>query len=211
MKKVAMAMSFVAVLVGLSQAQVLPEKEEILARFVTAVGGVEALNSRSSVDYAGTIVQDLSWKDPTHSETPFRARADATGKVIYAEGVGCADFPEQDSGTLGRKLRWLMLPDFALKIETSFPELQVQGRQLWQGRQKIVLVPENLDPTYYTLFFDEESGLLTHIGFYVELSDWRSVEGVLFPHRFSTSRKGGHTTWMLDEVTATKKPPEMGG
>ena len=63
----------------------LPAVQDVLARFVEAVGGAQALEAVSERHYSGTIVQDLSWDDPRYSVKPFLAAADARGVVRYAE------------------------------------------------------------------------------------------------------------------------------
>jgi hypothetical protein len=178
----------------------LPEVEQVLDRFVEAVGGRAALERIEVRRFRGTIVQDLTWKEPQHQETPFVAETGAGGRVRYAESADWADLPELDSGEPRRKLRWLMHPRFALVAEEFFPDLEVTGREVRGGRAVIVLAPEELPYEHYALYFDEETGLLNHIGYHNELPDWRNVDGVLFPGRIVFGRKGGHTTWVFEEV-----------
>ena len=60
----------------------LPTTREVLDRFVTAVGGRQALEALELRRARGTIVQDLTWTDPQHQETPFVAEADVSGRVL---------------------------------------------------------------------------------------------------------------------------------
>ena len=173
---------------------------EVLDRFVEAVGGAECFADLDVRHYRGTIVQDLSWEDPTHTEVPFLAEADARGQVRYAEVDAWSDLPTAEDTDLRSKLRWVMHPHYALVVEDFFPELTVSGREVRAGRPVVVLAPRDLDYTYYALYFDEESGLLAHIGYHNDLEDWREVDGVLYPHRWVFGRKGGHTTYVFDEV-----------
>lgn len=115
----------------------LPTVEEVLARFVAAVGGQEALQRVDVRRCEGTIVQDLSWTDPTHQEAPF---------------VVVLSSPEQEF-------------------------------------------------SYFALYFDLETGLLNHIGYHNEILEYRRVDGVCSPYRMVFGRKGGHTTYVLSEVT----------
>ncbi len=183
----------------------LPTVTAVLDRFVSAAGGTEALRSLEERHYRGTIIQDLSWKDPTREEKPFLAAADADGLVRYAEVADWSDLPAEDAD-LRSKLRWILHPRFALVVEEFFPELRVDRREVREGRDVVVLVPKDLKPEYYSLYFDEESGLLTHIGYHNWLQDWREVDGVLYPHKWVCGRKGGHTTYVWEEV-ANGPPP----
>ena len=76
----------------------LPTTEEVLERFVAAVGGRSVLEQLDVRQCRGTIVQDLTWTDPQHQETPFVAEADAAGRVRYAESADWSDLPASDSG-----------------------------------------------------------------------------------------------------------------
>jgi hypothetical protein len=179
----------------------LPTTDEVLGRFIAAVGGREALESLEQRRVRGTIVQDLSWTDPQHQETPFIALADAAGVVLYAETQDWADLPAVDDGEPRRKLRWILHPRFALVVQEFFPALEVRGRERRAGRDLLVLAPQGLPFEHYALYFDEESGLLRHVGYHNDLEDWREVEGgVLMPGRWIFGRKGGHTTYVFEEV-----------
>ena len=56
-----------------------------LQRFIEAVGGSQALEDRAGLGFEGVIIQDLTWTDPQHTETPFVAWAGLDGRVLYAE------------------------------------------------------------------------------------------------------------------------------
>jgi len=184
-------------------AEKLPSVDDVLGRFIEAVGGVDALQAIDERYYRGTITQDLSWDDPQHTETPFMAVADATGKVRYAETSDWSELPGTDTTGLRNKLRWIFHPRFALVVEDFFPGLSVDRREVRDGRSVVVLVPADLKPEYHSLYFDEETGLLNHVGYHNELGDWREWDGVLYPHRWVFGRKGGHTTYVWQEVLNT--------
>jgi hypothetical protein len=190
---------------GAAGAGELPGKQEGLDRFVAAVGGRQALLDRPTLRYEGVIIQDLSWTDPQHTETPFVAEASPDGTVLHAETDRLEDLPAHDTGQPRNKLRWLMHPRCALVVEEFFPDLEVVRKEVRNGRPVVVLEPAGMDPAYPALYFDEETGLLNHIGFYNDLKEWREVEGVLFPHVFAASRKGGHTTHHFEAITAGKR------
>ena len=199
----------VALAAGVAAAQPpadLPTVEAVLARFVAAVGGATALEQPQVRHYRGTIVQDLTWTDPQHQETPFLAEADAAGRVRYAEVAAWADVPDTNASSLSAKLRWILHPRFALQVEEFFPNLAVTGRETRNGRPVVVLSPRDLKFEHYALYFDEETGLLNHVGYHNDVQDWREVDGVLFPHRWVFGRKGGHTTYVFAEVAAGPAP-----
>jgi len=186
----------------------LPTTRAVLERFVAAVGGRTVLERQRVRHYRGTIVQDLTWTDPQHQETPFLAEADAAGCVRYAECGAWADLPDTHAADLEAKLRWVLHPHFALQVEDFFPALMVTGREMRDGRAVVVLTPRDLDPAYYALYFDEETGLLSHVGFHNDLEDWRAEGGVLYPHRWVFGRKGGHTTYVFETVGSGPAPTD---
>lgn len=187
-------------LAGRADAHELPTVADVLGRFTDAVGGTAAIEAIEQRHYRGTITQDLNWDDPQHRETPFIAFANADGTVRYAETADWSDLPNADSTDLQRKLRWVFHPRFALVVEDFFPGLRVDRREVRAGRNVIVLVPGELKPEYYSLYFDEETGLLNHVGYHNDLGDWRAMDGVRHPHRWAFGRKGGHTTYRWREV-----------
>ena len=193
-------------LTSAANAEELPSVEDVLGRFVAAVGGVAALEAIDERHYRGVIVQDLDWDDPQHMETPFIASADAGGTVRYAETAAWSDLPAADAVDLQAKLRWVFHPRFALVVEDFFPDLRVDRREQRAGRNVVVLVPEGLRPEFFSLYFDEETGLLNHIGYHNDLGDWREMHGVTHPHRWAFGRKGGHTTYTWREVIGSKAP-----
>lgn len=186
----------------------LPTTRAVLDRFVAAVGGRAALDRLSVRHYRGTIVQDLTWTDPQHQETPFLAEADAAGCVRYAEAAAWGDLPDSHATDLGDKLRWILHPRFASRVEEFFPGLMVTARETRDGRPVVVLTPRDLNPAYYALSFDEETGLLSHVGYHNDLRDWRVENGVLYPHRWVFGRKGGHTTYVFDLIAAGPAPAD---
>lgn len=197
-------------LAPVASAEDLPAVSEVLERFVEAVGGRATLERIELRRCRGTIVQDLSWHDPPHSETPFVVEADAHGTVRYAESESWADLPADDDGALQRKLRWIVHPRFALVVETFFPGLRVTGREMRAGRSVIVLAPADLPYEHYALYFDEATGLLAHVGYHNDLQDWREVDGVRFPSRWVFGRKGGHTTYRFDELGTAPQAEDAG-
>ncbi len=184
----------------------LPDAGAVLDRFVEAVGGRTALESLDVRRFRGTIVQDLTWTEPTHQETPFVAETDGNGGIRYAESADWANLPRLDTGEPRRKLRWLMHPRFALVVSEFFPNLRVTGREVRDGRRVIVLAPSDLPYEHYALYFDEQTGLLRHVGYHNDVKDWQTFDGVLFPCRWVFGRKGGHTTYVFEKVTAGLNP-----
>lgn len=203
---VLLALSVVLSCAPAARAGELPSVDEVLDRFVEAVGGEEAFEGIDVRQIRGTIVQDLTWGEPPHQETPFIVRSDTWGRVFFAESDSWADLPALDKGEPGRKLRWIFHPRFALVVREFFPDLVVVERQVRDGRRVVVLASKKLDFSGYALYFDEESGLLSHVGYHNDLVGWHDVGGVQMPRRWVFGRKGGHTSYVFEEISAEAKP-----
>lgn len=188
------------------KAEEWPSATGVLENFVAAVGGERALAARDSIRFTGIIVEEIEGREPSRTSTPFRAVGRADGSLRYAESETWSDLPAVDTGEPSKKLRWLMHPRFALVLPEFFPGLEVVRREARDGRPFVVMVPAVGKFAHDALYFEESSGLLQHLGYFIDLRDWRPEGGVLFPHEIVFSRKGGHTTYRFDKVQAFPAP-----
>ena len=206
----------VPIVVGQTE-EVLPTVDQVLKRYVEAIGGSEAIEKLTSRDCRGQLTHDLSSrKPPVHEEVQFSMISkvpnccllmfNRAGQIKRAGFDGTVGWRQRDGKisvdeSVGRdKLAWLINPQNAQHIEEYFPELFVGGTEVLGNKTVVVLEPVNLDKTYFALYFDTETGLLVRIGYYWNLKDYRPVDGVLFPHRIVTSRKGGTSTYDFHRV-----------
>jgi len=197
-------------------AEDLPSADEIVRRYVEASGGREAIESLNTRVSVGRLIHDLSWKVPPREVVPFAAYAAVPGRVLMVEHMGegtrCEGFDGrttwvQDAGGIRSKdepfrskTAWLFDPQGALRIEVYFPGLEVTSRKTTAGRMVYLLESPGLDPAHHALSFDAETGLLTGIGYYWSILDYREVDGIKVPHRVEMSRKGGSSTFVFDLV-----------
>jgi hypothetical protein len=194
----------------------LPSTDTILRRYVEASGGMDAIESLETRVTVGRLIHDLSWKVPPREVTPFAAYAAVPGRVLMVEhkgeGTRCEGFDRrdtwvQDAGGITSKdepfrskTAWLFDPQGSLRIEEYFPGLEFTSTKMIDGRRVYVLESPGLDSAHYALAFDSETGLLTGIGYYWSILDYREVDGIKIPHRVEMSRKGGSSTFVLDLV-----------
>ena len=117
----------------------------------------------------------------------------------YVEAVGGRDAIEKLSSRVCTGKR---ITDLTTRQQPIYePKLSYEGRHSINGMETHALKPASLQPEYYMLYFSVESGLLVGIGYYRLIEDYREVDGVLFPHRISTGRKGGLTVYDFEKVT----------
>lgn len=199
-----------------SAAESLPSLASILERYVEALGGREAIVRLETRRCSGWLVTDLPSRRPpvfeklemeTYSALPDRwllVGRDSSGvlKNGFDGEVGWDQTltelrpePRMERG----KLAFLINPQGALRIEAYFHDMVVTGTTEWDGR-RCYAVESDRKASSYTLYFDEETGLLNRIGYHWLLKDYREVDGVKFPFVIELSRKGGTTTYIFEKV-----------
>lgn len=193
------------------------EVDTILDRYIRAIGGREAIEKINTRICIGRIITDLkSRQEPIYEDHHFEAYAKIPDLYYTVEYSDAGRFYSGYDGTTGwskdrcgikrddyyakSKLAFLLNPQNALKIKEYFPNLVLKGKKQVGGKTAFHLISTDRDETYYGLYFDVDTGLLIRIGCYLDLGDYREVDGVLFPYRISTSRKGGSTTYIFKEV-----------
>jgi hypothetical protein len=107
----------------------------------------------------------------------------------------------QARSATARRWRFVLDPQGPLRIREYFAGLKLTGVTDLEGRS-VYVVESDRSHEHYTLYFDVESGLLTGIGYYWHLQDYRAVDGALVPHRVVAGRKGGSVTYAFEEIVA---------
>jgi len=196
--------------------------ERILNDYLNAIGGQKAVGKLKNRTITGKVINDFSSRDiPIYESHHFESFANSSGKYltkeytdngIYQKGFDGKNGWTSDKGGVKTdnrfnrsKLAWLINPQGILEIKKYFPDLKFVGTVEINGRMAYVLESPELKKAHYTLHFDVESGLLIRIGNYWDIEDYRKVDGVLFPHKIKTSRKGGSTVYEFSDINH-KKP-----
>jgi outer membrane lipoprotein-sorting protein len=197
--------------------------DSILEKYVTAVGGADALKKETSRAGKGVIIAG-------GKETPIEVFTKAPNKRITITHNEGSDSSTAFDGTIGwmgssgRPAREMSAADAkgsALDSEFYLPlRMKEIFTQLRPGRpDKIGDVPvltltgtrQGLPPVRF--YFDANSGLLLRMVRYTEnplgrmpvqidYSDYRDVDGVKTPFRWTLSRPNGRFTIQLHEVKA---------
>lgn len=190
--------------------------ERVLLRYIDAVGGRKALGRLKTRTIKGTFTKDLHWDEPPYENYLIVIFTKSDGRMLLDEHrpggrrregfdgesnwIGDDRGVEIQEGFYLRKLAWICNPQGALRVEQFFPGLSVNEDKSGEDSAFYVLEPHDLPPEHYALYFDKKSGLLTRIGYYWDIEDYREVDGVLVPHRIIASRKGGSCTYQFDEI-----------
>ncbi len=190
---VLMAVSFPA------YAAELPTLDQVLERYVVALGGREAIAMLDSRTIIGERIDDRPHQGP-RVETPFEARADTSTSwtLVFHEAAG--DVGEIGDSSKSTKLAFIFNPRAPLQLEKYFPNPRLTGTWEYDGIL-YYKVENDLKFEYYTLYFEVETGMLTRIGYHWLLEDYRQVDGVLIPFIVVQGRKGGSTSLYFKTVT----------
>jgi len=192
--------------------EALPTLDWVLKRYIQALGGRAAIEKLKTRVCTGQLVDDLSWTDPPVQTHPLKALAEVPDKWVMTLEVPKGTEQNGFDGQMGWKLNpdrierddrmsrsWLgyvLNPQGALRIQYYFPEMTLETKEVLSGRS-VYAVKNN---TEKILYFDVETGLLSWIGYTWELHDYREVDGVRFPFRIATSRKGGESYFAFDTI-----------
>jgi len=190
--------------------------DEVIERFIEAVGGQDAIERLSTRTITGHLVHDLSWHDPQVESLEFTYQAGSKDRYVRRmtgrEGTDLEGFDgtsrwrvDHDGNLLSKpdaehdKLAWYANPHHALRIREYFPNPQLAGTREIEGRT-CYAVRCDRRTEYFTLYFDDETYLLRAIGYHNWVEDYREVDGVLLPHRIVCGRKGGSSTFHFDAI-----------
>ena len=203
--------------------------EQILDKFIQAVGGAQQLAKMSSFTAKGTysgfdtdfqkVPAEISGKAPNlKNSTNHLPGGDNTAAFDGHEGwVAAADRPlspiiltggDLDGARLDADLSFpTMLKQDLTKLHVGFPPVTIDGHavQVVQGTLA--------GGTLVKLFFDKQSGLLlrqtrlveTKVGLtplHVDYSDYRAVSGVKMPFKMAVTWVDGQSTTELTSVQA---------
>jgi predicted O-methyltransferase YrrM len=184
----------------------------LLERYIQALGGRDAIEKLTTRVCTGRFTDDLSWANPPVQTHPLKAFAKIPDKWVttlqlskgteqngFDGRVGWKQNPdriEKDDRMSRSWLGYLLNPQGPLYIREYFPGMILETQEILGGRSVYLVRNE----TQNVLYFDAETGLLIRIGLPWELQDYREVDGVKFPFRVATSRKGGESYFAFDKI-----------
>jgi photosynthetic reaction center cytochrome c subunit len=198
-----------------------PSADQILGKYLQAVGGPEAAARISTRIQKGTITVS-SKKFPVEVLTKEPAKRITTIRYPGGDSVTGTNGEEGWLMTPGRPVHAMSLPEVdaaRMDAELFFPaslgrilkELRVEPSGQIDGRAVDVLTatPENLPPVQ--LYFDEQSGLLVRVLRYAETplglnptqidyADYREEGGVKTPFRWTIARPSGSFTIQIEQM-----------
>jgi len=207
-----------------AQTPALPTLEQVLDKYVAAVGGRAAIEKVTSVTAKGTIeivglgvtgTIQLTQKAPDKSASTVELAGIGVTREAFDGTTAWEESPQSGmrikSGVeLAEARRNATFPR-ELKMASLYAKMTVRGREAIGGRDAIVVeaVPAEGQPT--RMFFDAESGLLVRqiltresaqgpLEVDVTFSDFRAIDGVKRPFSIRQVTANFTATLQLTEV-----------
>lgn len=195
--------------------------DEILDKYVAKVGGAEVIQKVTSRVQKGNLLAG-------GRETPIEVVSKAPYKrasVSHApngDNITAFDGITGWMGSPGRPPRDMSAAEadaakldadlqFALHLKETFPQFRVGRPEKIGDAQCVAVIGIRKDQPPVRLWFDEKSGLLVRMLRYIETplgrnpteidyADYRAVEGVMIPLRWTVARPNGRFTIQVTDV-----------
>jgi outer membrane lipoprotein-sorting protein len=199
---------------------VLPPADQLLDKYLSAIGGAAAWQKVTSRAEKGKI-------DANGHQLPIEVFAKAPDKRISSMHL-----PNGDSITaFDGKQGWLSNAGhphmmsaaendaaridsdfyFASHVKTLFQKFSVVPGEKIDGHDTYLVFGRNEGQPPLRLYFDQQTGLLLRLVRYAETalgrmptqidySDYRDADGVKIPYRWTLARPGGRFTIQIDQV-----------
>lgn len=207
------------------QATGAPSADQVLDKYIDALGGAQLLAKLTSFIARGTYIG----YDTDQEKVPVEVFAQAPDKRAMIVHIPDGDKIATYDGRTG----WIAEPDTPVPLmaltgedlngvkteaELSFPAKIKQARSRWRvgmtsinDRDVEVVEGTGVGQTTVKLYFDKESGLLMRLVRFantvvgqvttqVDYSDYRAVSGVKMPFKWTTTWVDGQATTELSEV-----------
>jgi photosynthetic reaction center cytochrome c subunit len=198
-----------------------PPADQLLDKYLQAVGGAAAVEKITSRVMKGTITFgdrnvpiDIFSKDPD-KRVSFTHTLDGDSVTAFDGHEGWLGIP-------GHAVREMHGPDidgasmdadlhFAAHLKEMFTKVEASGMEKIGERDAYLVIGQRDGKTPLRLYFDGQSGLLVRLVRYgetplgllptqIDYADYRDAGGVKIPFRWTLARPGGRFTIQIGEV-----------
>jgi photosynthetic reaction center cytochrome c subunit len=199
----------------------LPGAEQLLDKYLVAIGGAEALQKITSRVQKGT----LTAFDGQHFPMDVYSKApDKRFSVMHLQGGDSITAFDGKQGWLSVPGRVHMMSAaendparidadmyFPVHLKTLYQKYQVDAGEKINGHDTYLVVGRSEGQPPLRLYLDKDSGLLLRLVRYAETplgrnptqidySDYRDVHGVKMPFRWTLARPGNRFTIQIEQV-----------
>jgi photosynthetic reaction center cytochrome c subunit len=207
---------------GSDSAANLPAPDQILEKYIHALGGGDAIQKVSSRVERGTMTAPGGRQFPIDIFTKGPDKRASYMHLPNGDSITAFDGKQGWLGAPGRPVREMSGSDveaakqdadlaFALHIKQMFSEMHAGHPERIGDRQANLVVASNPGQAPVRLYFDEQSGLLVRLVRYAEsplgrnptridYADYRDEAGTKVPFRWTIARPGGRFTIQVEKI-----------
>jgi photosynthetic reaction center cytochrome c subunit len=198
----------------------LPTADQVLDKYLDAVGGAQAVNKIKTRVQMGKI-------DASGTQYPVEVYSEAPEKRVSVSHPSRGDSITAFNGEVG----WLSMPNgfhrmtgaeaeaaridaqlhFPVRLRELYKEFHVRPGEEIGGRQTVLVSAKALGKPDLRLYFDQENGLLlrqiryalTPLGrnpTQIDYADFRFADGVKIPYKWTLMRPGGSFIIQIEQV-----------
>jgi photosynthetic reaction center cytochrome c subunit len=198
----------------------LPTVEQILHKYLAAVGGSEALNKiktrvqKGTINAFGKIYPVEIYSEAPEKRVSLTHPSSGTSVTAFNGGVGWLSMPggfhqmtpaEVEAARLDAEIH------FAARLSELYTDFHVLPGEAIAGRPAYLLTAKAPGKPALDLYFDQENGLLLRLIRYAETplgrnptqidySDFRETGGVKIPYHWTLARPGGAFSIQVESV-----------
>jgi len=199
----------------------LPTADEVITKYIRAVGGVEAIEKIFSREETGKTIRgggsfrlEAFYRDPKMHAMIVHVSDGARVNVIKGD-QGWSSSPGHGVEVIGADELAAARMDadlhFPLHLRQNFAELRVEYPEKVGERETLVIAGANFGKPPVRLYFDEQSGLLVRLVRYeksplglaptqIDYGDYREVDGIRIPFRRAVAQPDGHSVTQIEQV-----------
>jgi photosynthetic reaction center cytochrome c subunit len=198
----------------------LPSADQLLDKYLAAVGGAAALKQiKSRVQKGNLDAGGMQYPIEVYSEAPDKrvsishpqggesvtAFNGEVGWLTIRNGVHMMTAGEREAARIDAELY------FPARVRELYKEFRVRPGEEIDGHATYMAMTRDADRLPLRLYFDQQSGLLlrqmrfaeTPLGrnpTQIDYADYKEVDGVKVPYRWTLSRPNGSFTIKIDQV-----------
>ncbi len=202
----------------------LPSVEDVIAKYVAAVGGKGAIGKLKSLSEKGSMVAFGGRQIPIEVYTKAPSSRASITQMPSGESVTAVNDQSGWMGMPGRPSREMSTADangyrleaeFALipNLEQMFTQMRVAKQEKVADRDTLLVIGMREGQPPVRMNFDQESGLLLRLTRYtatalgqnpvqIDYADYREVDGVKIPYKWTLGRPSGRFTVQIEDAKA---------
>ena len=198
----------------------LPSAQAILEKYLAAVGGAGAVQkARTRIQTGNIQVGDKKFPIEIYSEAPNKRLSTShmgpnasvtayngeSGWLSTPNGIRPMSAAEQKAASIDAQLY------FPVWLSKAYQEFKVAPGEEIEGKATYLVSANDKDELPLSLYFDQQSGLLLRLIRFAETplgrnptqidyADFRAVDGLKLPYRWTLARPNGRFTIQIDDV-----------